>query len=116
MSRSTFLKHNGLSSLPLKDRWSVSNNKKRLMDLLIEKDKAKESFILKEKIKFLVFSLACEKCKDGFGWLKAKKEAKSIVSSLDKNIIDRQSRQIIKAFRKESKNEKNGLSKCRKSS
>lgn len=116
MPRSTFLKHNGLSSLPLRDRWCISNNKKRLMDLLIEKDKAKEPFILKEKIKFLVFSLTCEKCKDGFGWLKAKKEAGNIVNSLDKNIIDRQSNLIIKAFRKESKNEKNGLSKCRKSS
>lgn len=116
MSRSTFLKRNGLSFLPLKDRWCVSNNKKRIMDLLMEKDKTKEPFILKEKIKFLVFSLACEKCKEGVEWSKAKKEAKSIVNNLDKNIIDRQSNQIIKAFKKESKNEKNGLSKCRKSS
>ncbi len=86
------------------------------MDLLIEKDKAKEPFILKEKVKFLVFSLACEKCKGGLGWLKAKKEARNIVNNLDKNTIDKQSNLIIKAFRKESKNEKNGLSKCRKSS
>ena len=46
----------------------------------------------------------------------ARMVAGNIVNSLDKNIIDRQSNLIIKAFRKESKNEKNGLSKCRKSS
>lgn len=116
MARTNLLKGLGLSDIELRSRWCISSNKKRLVDMILEKEAIKEPFTLKEKKRFLIFSLTCEICKETRSWDKARKEAKGYVESLSNESIHNKGTAIIRKLRKTLDGKKNGLSKRRKSS
>lgn len=116
MARTNLLKEIGLNGIDLKSRWNISSNKKRLLDMILEKEKIKENFSLKDRKRFLVFSVSCEICKETGNWAESKKMAKDIVNNLDTYAIHTRSRRVINVFKEMLKKEKNGLSKGGKSS